>query len=215
MKRKQILSILLILVISILALGCRSKEEAPEVEDLSLEEELEEEEAPVDTVKEEGEEEKDEEEEEVFLKRIGQEGIGFISIPEDWVEFMDLNVNDSIQYSNIIGSSIISLNTFDISALSQEEQAEFSLEDAANSLWYNLESSGVEDIEGAIVELDNREAYQIYGNFISQDYNLPSLIITWLLEGDGGTFHYVSAEANEESIYEVFEYVVDSYSINE
>ncbi|NLY72860.1 MAG: hypothetical protein GX079_04125 [Tissierellia bacterium] len=223
MKRKEIFSILLILVISILSLGCQSKEKAQEDPVQLIEQEQDKKEKSNDLNLEEAEDEEDkedkeqvkEDQEEVLMQRVGEKGIGFISIPEDWVEFVDLNVNDSIQYSNILGTSIISLNTFYISSLSEEEQAEFTLEDAANSLWYNLENSGVENIEGAIVELDQREAYQVYGYFTSQDYNLPSIIITWLLEGDDGNIHYVAAEAAVEDIDQVFDYVEDNYSVNE
>lgn len=148
-------------------------------------------------------------------QRIGSKEYGFISVPQDWNEFIDLDENTSIQYSNILGTSIVSLNVFDLSTVPEDLLDDFDLEMAATSVWHNLDAGGVEDIEAGHTVLDGRPAIQICGRFISQDHKLPSMICAWMVEADDGNYHYLAVEAAQEDFVPVYLLVENTYSLDE
>lgn len=145
---------------------------------------------------------------------IGNDELGYVTLPGDWLEFRDLNGAADLQYSNPAGTSIVSLNIFDLSSLTEEQRAEFTAQDAADNVWYNLEQSEVEDINGATVTLGGYQAFEIYGQFLSEDHDLPSAIVCWIFEDGAGVFHYVSAEGAIEDFADVFSYVEESYTLS-
>lgn len=148
------------------------------------------------------------------VQEIGTQELGYLEVPEDWVRFFDLDGTSALQYSNPAGTSIITLDTFDLSGLTEEEKGMVTAEDAAGSVWYNMEGQDVTDITGARVTLNDLEAYQVYGNFISEDFGLDSCIVCWIFEGGDGVLHYVSAEATVEDILDVVSYVEGSYHLD-
>ncbi|MGC4019177.1 MAG: hypothetical protein QM793_08090 [Muricomes sp.] len=159
------------------------------------------------------ENESDSEEKKSGMQVVGTDEFGYVSVPGDWVKFQELDGGTDFQYSNVPGTSIITLNVFDNSGLTEEEKTQLDAETVASHIWYNLENNGVTDITGAKVTLNGLDAVQVYGNFISEDYSLPSSIVCWIVEDEQGVFHYISAEGGLDDIVNVVSYVENSYSL--
>ena len=144
-------------------------------------------------------------------QRIGEKGIGFVEIPANWVEFKDVDGNDSIQWCDGTPYTVISLNVFDLSSVPAEQRGSFTAEDAASSVWTNMINDGaVEDeIQGAHVTLAGRDAVQVYGV-----YPDGSFLVTWIVPDDEGEFRYVAAEGTSETIMDAVNYVQLTYSLD-
>lgn len=143
-------------------------------------------------------------------QRVGEDGIGYVTIPDTWVEFRDIDGNTSLQWNDGTPYTVISLNTFDISHMSEEDQAEFDVTDAANSVYNNILNGGEvseEDIEGARVTLAGREALQVYAA-----YPKGSFLTTWCLADDEGVIHYVAAEGTFDTFLDCISIVEETYS---
>lgn len=147
---------------------------------------------------------------EAATQRIGAEGTGFVTIPESWVEFHDVDGNSSIQWCDGTPYTVISLNTFDLSTVPEEERASFTLEDAANSVWGNILNDGAAEdaVQGARVTLAGRDALQVYALFPDGSY-----LVCWLLEDDAGVIRYVAAEGTEDTIFDAVGYVEATYEL--
>lgn len=144
-------------------------------------------------------------------KRVGKEGVGFVSVPNDWVSFKDVEGGTDVQFSSPDTSCIITLNTFDMSTVPEDQRATFDAMAAANAVGNNIAADeGVEDVQGATVTLAGRTAYQIYAA-----YSDGSFLVTWSLADDDGAIHYVAAEGPSDSIMDVVEMVEGSYSFTE
>lgn len=147
------------------------------------------------------------------MKVIGNDEFGYVSVPKDWIQFQDLDGGTDLQYSNLLGSSIITLNIFGDEGLTEEQKNQLDANMAAQSVWYNLEQNDVSDIEGASVKLGQYDAFQVYGYFVSEDHGMPSIIVCWTLEDEKGIIHYISAEGGLDDISNVVSYVEKSYSL--
>lgn len=154
-----------------------------------------------------------EETENVEMQTVGTGEFGYVTVPDTWMKFTDLDGGTDFQYSNPQGTSIITLNTFSFDDLTEEQKSQVDLESAAQSVWYNLENNQVSGIEGARVTLGPYDALQIYGYFTSEDYGLESGIVCWVFESSDGVFHYVAAEAALDDLMDVVSYVEDSYTL--
>lgn len=140
--------------------------------------------------------------------KIGAAGIGFVTVPDSWKEFHDVDGNSSIQWCDGTPYTVISLNTVDTSGLSDEQRAEFDAEDAANSIWQRMLDDGVSEdaIQGARVKLAGRDALQVYGLYPDGSY-----LVCWLATDDAGTIRYVAAEGTENTIMDAVNIVQDTY----
>jgi len=147
------------------------------------------------------------------MQVIGTAEAGYVMVPDDWLEFQDASGNVSLQYANPAGTSIITLNVFDLSGLTEEQRLSFTVEDAANNVWYNLEQNGVTDIKGATVSMAGYDAHEVYGYFMSEDHDLPSAIVCWIFADRTGILHYVSAEAAVEDLMAVSAYIEENYTL--
>ena len=141
-------------------------------------------------------------------QRVGKKGIGFVEVPSDWVEFHDVDGNDSIQWCDGTPYTVISLNVFDLSTVPEEERAGFDAMAAANSVWANILSDGVSEdaIQGARVELAGKDAIQVYAL-----YPDCSFLVCWVAEDEDGQIRYVAAEGTEDTIMDAVNIVQDTY----
>lgn len=136
-------------------------------------------------------------------KKVGQDKYGFVQVPSSWVNFKDVDLPDDskvIQYSDPLGSSIITLNVI--------ENFDQNIEDAAQATAQNIQSNGV-DVKGAKVKIDNYDAYQLYGLY--EDQGL--MLIVWYFMDENNNLHYVSAEGPLDTISNVVGYVEKTYSL--
>ena len=145
-------------------------------------------------------------------QRVGQAGIGFVTIPDSWTEFQDVDGNTSLQWCDGTPYTVISLNTFDLSSVPEDQRADFTVEDAANSVYANILNDGVseEDVEGARVQLAGRDALQVYAFYPDGGF-----LVTWTLADDEGVIHYVAAEGTEDTIMDSVSIVENTYSFTE
>ena len=143
-------------------------------------------------------------------KRIGAEGVGFMEVPANWVEFKDVDGNTSIQWCDGTPYTIVSLNTFDIDSVPEELRDESNAMTAANSVWTNILNDGVSEdaIKGARVTLAGREALQVYAQYPDGSY-----LVCWLVEDDNGGVRYVAAEGPENTIFNTVGMVEDTYEL--
>ena len=117
-------------------------------------------------------------------KTIGDDKYGYVDVPSNWSKFIDVDGNDSIQYSyaNIY---IVSLNVLD---------GNYSAETYASNYMYNKQnSSEVTDVTGATVKIGkNNEytAYQVY-MYYPADY---TYLVTYWFEAEDGNVHYIALE---------------------
>ncbi len=152
-------------------------------------------------------------ENETDMQIVGNEELGYVAVPGDWVKFLDLDGGTDLQYSNTAGTSIITLNVFDTEGMPEEEKNELDVDAVATYIWYNMAMDSVTDIAAARVTVNDYEAVQIYGRFNNPDHELPSIIVCWIVEDEQGVFHYVSAEGTIDNAMGVVSYVENSYSL--
>ncbi len=145
-------------------------------------------------------------------QRIGAEGIGFLEVPASWMELSSSQDPDSIQWYDTTNNTIATLDIFDLSALTEEERASFTTEDAANYLWDNLLAGeyGLEEdnIQGAQTELIGREAMQVYAIYPDGTH-----LVAWVLNDDAGVIRFVSVEGPEDAIADAVKMVEDTYEL--
>ena len=143
-------------------------------------------------------------------QRVGAEGTGFVTIPDTWVEFHDTDGNSSLQWCDGTPFTVISLNTFDMESVPEDEREDFEIVDAGESVWTNILNDGVDEeaIQGAQVKLAGRDAVQVYAL-----YPDGSFLVTWLLQDDAGVIRYVAAEGTEETIMDSVGIVESTYEL--
>jgi len=136
-------------------------------------------------------------------KRAGKEGYGFVSVPNDWVAFIDPNAApDAIQFSDAAGKNIITLTA----AYNPEADPEDVLNAYANS----MEEGGAEGITGASVSLNGISALQIYGFYVEEDICL----VAWAFQTDDGYMHLISAEGLMDRVMDVVGYLESTYALD-
>ncbi len=140
----------------------------------------------------------------IDVKRVGQANYGFIDVPSDWVNFKDVDVTvDIIQYSDLSGVSIVTLNAW--------QDSNNNAKDAASATWNSMEQEGAKDVTGATVQIGEYTAYQVYGFYPNQS----KVLVTWFFEAEDGYIHYVAAEALNDDIYEIANLIEKSFSLEE
>lgn len=138
------------------------------------------------------------------LKRIGAVNYGYVDIPSDWVKFDDVDVTRPIiQYSDIYGKSIITLDAWE----DPEEDPELN----AKALWHQIEQEGAQDTSGATVTLGGRQAYQVYGYYADEDI----MLIMWVFKTEDNYMHYIAAESSLDNIFDVLALVEESFSLEQ
>jgi len=143
------------------------------------------------------------------LTRVGEAGIGFVDIPSDFVPFKDVSGGTDLQWSDATGTSIVTLNVFDMETVPEDQRESFTAYDAAQSVYYNISQDSPEDIEGATVELCGTQAYQIYAY-----YDDGIFLISWVVDGPDGAIHYVSVEGSEDVIMSLVDLVEETYAFD-
>ena len=143
-------------------------------------------------------------------KRVGSDGIGYVTIPATWMEFKDTDGNSSLQWCDGTPYTVISLNTFNMDSVPEDQRESFGPENAAESVWMNMINDGAdeESIQGAHVKLAGRDAVQVYGVYPDGGF-----LVTWLLTDDAGTIRYVSAEGTQDTISDTVSIVESTYEL--
>lgn len=141
-------------------------------------------------------------------KTVGNDDYGYITIPNNWVKFTDIDGNDSIQYS-YAGSYIVSLNRIDANG--------YTAKDYASNYMYNKQNdTSVTGVTGATVTVGkNKEytGYQVYMYYPTESIYL----ITYWFDTNDGKVRYIALEGpetlNDVEIYD-FLTIPESFSLN-
>lgn len=129
-------------------------------------------------------------------RQVGTEKYGYYCIPSDWVKFENENPIRGIQYSDINGEYILTLDSVATSEISAKDYALAT----ANS----FQNAGIV-AQGAEVELDKYKAYQVYGQTDGGIW-----LLVYFFEADDGYSHYVGVEGPDKT-NEAFK-IVESFT---
>ena len=196
----------LALAVSLVACGAApSDEPAPEPADVIEDVELDEEDTGLDDA--EGIADAGTDDAAQATQRIGTPDYGYVDVPADYIPFTDVAGGTDLQFSDVTGTSIFTLNTFDLSSLSEDERDAFTLYDAAQTLAGNNDQAA-DDVQGATVELCGRTAYQVYAWYEEDD----TFLVAWVVDDPEGTIHYVCVEGPGDTILDNVELVEETYA---
>jgi len=122
-------------------------------------------------------------------KTVGNASYGYVDVPSEWIEFRDIDGNDSVQYSDVSGTYIMSLNEVTGTSLSAEQLAK-------NYAASKTNDPNVRGVTGATVKVGkkNYTAYQVYMYYPSD----ATYLVTYWFEGDNGKIHYISIEGGDK-----------------
>lgn len=143
-------------------------------------------------------------------QHVGSDEVGYVDLPATWVEFKDVDGNDSIQWCDGTPYTIITMDLFNMDSVPADQRANYTTEDAANAVWDNILADGVaeEDVQGARVALAGTEAIQVYAYYPDGTY-----LVCYLVEDDAGVIHYISVEGPSSTIMEAVQIVEDTYTM--
>ena len=119
-------------------------------------------------------------------KRVGSDEFGYITIPENWANFVDVDGNSTLQYSyaNVYIATLYAVPTTQISAYNY-----------ASNIMTKLQSEGVQNVQGATVSVGKYSAYQVYGYYANENIWL----VCWFFEAEDGKTHYISIEGPDNT----------------
>ena len=119
-------------------------------------------------------------------KRVGSDEFGYITIPENWANFVDVDGNSTLQYSyaNVYIATLYAVPTTQISAYNY-----------ASNIMTKLQSEGVQNVQGATVSVGKYSAYQVYGYYSNENIWL----VCWFFEAEDGKTHYISIEGPDNT----------------
>lgn len=138
------------------------------------------------------------------VQRIGSVENGYVDVPADYIVLED--TTDMIQYMDPSMTNIVTLAHYDKDNYDAEAIADYLVEQ-----FFNDEDISEETITGAMVELDDCEAYQIYGYIPDEDM----FLVIWILDSpyDDEYIHYIAVEFLSDD-FDLFELVEDTYHVS-
>lgn len=133
-------------------------------------------------------------------KRVGSDEFGYITIPENWTNFIDADGNSTLQYSyaNIYIATLYAVPTTQIDSYTY-----------ASNIMNKLNNDGVQNVQGATVNVGKYTAYQVYGYYSNENVWL----VCWFFEAEDGKTHYISVEGPDRNS-EYFN-IPNSFSLNQ
>lgn len=153
-----------------------------------------------DTKKDDKKDEEKEPEEIGMYIDIGAEEYGYVTVPSNWIRFIDEEGVHAIQYSDVSADYIVSLDYVKTSQTSADS--------LSTNIYNNLKNEGVTNLQRAVVKINNYNAYQVYG-YYQDDY---IWLVTWVFEAEDGNTHYIGIEGPDPQS-ENFE-IANSFKLN-
>lgn len=118
--------------------------------------------------------------------RVGNDDVGYVSIPKDWSKVIRKDKNtDILQYTD---------NTSWIVTLMSAPSSKYPAINYANSVYYSVESNGGKEIKAQKTRVNGHTAYTVKAVYPS----LYKYLTTWCFESDDGKTHYLAIEGPEE-----------------
>lgn len=113
--------------------------------------------------------------------RVGTASYGYISIPNTWVQFKDVDGNATLQYTDN-GTWIVTLYAMPTTSISAVTWA--------NNVYNNLQNDGVQNLSTSKTTINSYTALTINAYYPTQNKYLT----TYFLESKNGTSHYLAIE---------------------
>ncbi len=141
-----------------------------------------------------------------LVNRIGSAETGYVDVPSDFVPFYDVAglAPGTIQYSDASMLNIFTLMYFDETTIDPYSFAFHLMEQLSNDSSVDQTS-----VTGAIAELDDLEAYQVYCYYPDDDV----FVVTWTFDSPDDEYtHYLSVEFTSDNFH-LFEMMEDTYHL--
>ncbi len=119
-------------------------------------------------------------------KRVGMGGYGYISIPNDWIKYSDMNGSKTMMYTDN-GTWIVTI--YGVPTNTQNAV------DWANSVYHAIEDNGGQNITTGKTIINDYPALKISAYYP----NYKKYITAWVLEVKDGTTHYLAIEGPEST----------------
>ena len=113
--------------------------------------------------------------------RVGNASFGYISIPNTWAKFKDVEGNNTLQYTDD-GSWIVTIYAMPTTSISAK--------DWANSVYNTVVANGAENVLASTSKIDKYTALTVTAYYPVQGKYLT----TWFFESDSGKTHYLAIE---------------------
>ena len=157
-------------------------------------------------------------------KRVGSASVGYVSLPSNFVSFLDVEGAEGLQWADgpgsEVGSRIVTLDTSSGKPAAYTEVYS-DPEKWATSIMMSMDEYGSPDYEGARVDFNGYEAFQVYGTFpngtVEPDgtFSPPSVWVVTIFQIEDGSVRYLSIEGPiAAGFFDFFEAVSDSYEVN-
>ncbi len=122
-------------------------------------------------------------------KIVGNDDFGYLEIPNNWVDFHDVDGSDSLQWSYGL-SYIVSLYAFG-------DKAEGTAKEYADSYMAQKKAdSSVTGVTGATVTIGDKKQYTAYQVYMYYPADSTYLVTYWF-ETEDGNVHYIALEGPE------------------
>ena len=142
-------------------------------------------------------------------QRVGSDDYGYISIPDNWIKFTDVDGGDSVQYTDGSGYNIVTMNAYTKEKANIGEGEEFNAETIAQRIDYHWkDNKEVDDFWGAKSTVAGNEAFQI-NVVLKSTQNLT----VWVFK-QGDKVYMMSFEGDEDTLYEFIPYIEDTWSVS-
>ena len=142
-------------------------------------------------------------------QRVGSDDYGYISIPDNWIKFTDVDGGDSVQYTDGSGYNIVTMNAYTKEKANIGEGEEFNAETIAQRIVYHWkDNKEVDDFWGAKSTVAGNEAFQI-NVVLKSTQNLT----VWVFK-QGDKVYMMSFEGDEDTLYEFIPYIEDTWSVS-
>ncbi|MBJ8325521.1 hypothetical protein [Streptococcus pacificus] len=144
-----------------------------------------------------------------LTQQVGDDRVGYYNIPEDFISFTDIDFPDSddVQYSDVTGQSILTLNIIDKSSLSKEDQEALTAEVAADNIASHLQQNeNMKNLELLYFDDFQDKVYQDLAT-----YKTGEVLSVNLFEHEG-KIYYFAIEGTEEFVNNYWAPILDSFS---
>ena len=140
-------------------------------------------------------------------KNIGDKTFGYLTVPDDWVEFHDINGSTALQYSKA-GLYIVTLDYI-------KDKKHTPKEYASNYMYNMKQSEEVTGVTGATIKLGKNKEYTAYQVYMLYK-NEGTYLVTYWFETEDGVVRYIAlegpAELNGVKLTDYL-YIAESFSL--
>mgnify|MGYP007044219663 FL=1 len=128
-------------------------------------------------------------------QRVGNETLGYVNVPKDWVVLKDPNNAETFQYSSTDKYNILYLSSYSKDKVKLNDGETFGAELIANRIFSNLKSDKDQtSLQGVRADFAGEKAYLIKATFSD-----GKTMFEWILQ-KGDKVYLVAIEGTEEMV---------------